>query len=135
MQEQWIRWEPIGGLAGKYSVDTMNLGEQGLIIGLSSLSNNTKKIEIKFEYTIDAYRYTNDSFSFKIAGDLTEKYGREFYGDWSFFKVTNSEYVKWISEKSHTYADEFTFEHFSIVGSDEIIDILSRYEPIVEFIK
>ena len=135
MQEEWIRWEPVDGLTGKYSVDTMSLGEQGLIIGLSSLSDNTKKIEIKFEYAIDAYRYTNDSFSFKIAGDLTEKYGREFYGDWSFFKVTNSEYIQWISEKSCTYADEFAFIHFSIVGSDEIVDVLSRYEPTVAFVE
>lgn len=134
MQEEWIKWEPVGGLKGKYSVNTMNLGEQGLIIVLSSLSNSAQKIEIKFEYAIDAYRYTNDSFSFKIAGYLAEKYGREFYGDWSFFRVTNSEYIKWISEKSCAYADEFAFIHFSIVGSDEIIDVLSRYEPSVEFI-
>jgi hypothetical protein len=64
---------------------------------------------------------------------LTEKYGREFYKNWSFFKVTNSEYVKWLSEKSCAYADEFSFTHFSIVGSDEIIDVLARYEPTVAF--
>jgi hypothetical protein len=73
MQEEWIQWEPIKDVSGKYSVDTMVLGEQGLIIGLSSQGDKTKKVEIRFEYTIDAYRYTNDSFNRKIWERILQK--------------------------------------------------------------
>lgn len=135
METEWIRWEPIDGLSGKYSVDSLIMGNDGLIIQLSSVNKDMKKVEIQFEYAIDAYRYTNDSFCFNTCANLAEKYGREFHSNWTFFKVEDSEYLQWLSEKSSTYAGEFSFTHFCIIGSDEMIDILARYEPTVKFVE
>ena len=135
MQEEWVRWEPIKDLSGKYSVDSVIMGEKSLTIGLSSECNPTKKVEVRFEYAVDAYRYTNDSFCLKVCTDLVAKYGKEFHGNWSFFKVDHSEYFHWLSGKSCAYADEFPFTHFCIVGSDEIVDVLARYEPMVIFVE
>lgn len=132
--EEWIRWEPIKGLLGKYYIDSFGMSEEwDLVIQLSD-HNNSKKIEIRFNGCIDAYRYTNDSFVFKVPSDLSKKYGDEFYANWSFFKITNSEYLQWLSEKSYEYSQDFPFRHFCIIGGDEIIDILARYEPEVKII-
>ncbi len=128
--EEWIRWEPIKDLSGKYYIDSLAISERGLIIQLSD-HDKVKKIEILFDSAIDGYRYTNESFCFKIFGDLSQKYGTEFYKDFSFFKITNSEYLKWLSEKSRTWSDQFPFVHFCILGGDEVIDVLARYEPEV----
>lgn len=132
--EKWIRWEPLKDLSGKYYLDSFVWPEEGLIIELSN-ENKGKKIQILFDGSIDAFRYTNESFCFKIFGDLSKQYGDDFYKNFSFFKVTNSEYLKWLSEKSLTWSNQFPFMHFCILGGDEVIDILARYEPIVKFIE
>lgn len=131
--EEWTRWEPIKDILGKYFVDSLILSDNGLAIQLSDWDKE-KKIEIIFDGCIDAYRYTNDSFSFKIPAGLSEKYGGEFYKNWSFFKITNSEYLAWLSEKSYEYSNDFPFIHFCIIGGDEIVDVLARYEPDVKII-
>lgn len=134
MQESWIQWRPLDNLSGKYNLDSLMHIEEGLVLRLS-LGVDCKKLEIRFEHQIDAYRYTNDSFCFKVCGDLTKKYGLEFYAEWSFFTITNSDYLQWVSKNSQGYADAFSFIHFCIVGADEIVDVLARYEPIVRFIE
>jgi len=130
--EEWKRWQPFEKMSGKFYVDTLMMLEEGLII---KLSKGEQKIEIVFDGCIDAYRYIKDSFSFKIPSDLKKKYGIDFYGDCSFFKVTNSEYLAWLSEKSCEYSKDFPFMHFCIVGGDEIVDVLVRYEPEIKFIE
>jgi hypothetical protein len=128
--EKWIKWEPTKDLSGKYHVISITWPEDGIIIKLSDV-NNTKKIEIKFEYFVDAYRYTHESFCFKIFSDLSNKYGTEFYKEWSFFKINNSKYVEWVIEKSY----DSNFIHFSIIGNYEIIDIIAGYDPEIKVIK
>ena len=131
--EEWSRWEPIKGVSGKFFVDVLTMTEDGLLIKLSNWKNSDK-IEIAFNGLIDAYRYTNDSFCFKIPSELSKRYPDDFYSNWTFFKVTHSDYLKWLSEKSATWSNEFDFVHFCIIGGDEIVDILARYEPDVKII-
>lgn len=130
--EKWNRWQPLETMVGKYYVDFLILSENALII---KLSNGEQKIEIIFDESIDAFRYTDESFYFKIFGDLSERYGDDFYVGWSFFKVTNSDYLKWLSEQSCSLTNEFSFIHFCIFGGDKVIDVLARYEPKVKFIE
>ncbi len=132
--EEWTRWEPINGLSGKYYLDYFSWSEKGFIVELIS-ERKKERIQILFDEYIDAYRYTNESFYFKLAGDLSDKYGDDFYGNWSFFKVTNSEYLKWLSEKSCTLSDQMHFVHFCILGGDEVIDIINNDEPKVKIIE
>jgi len=128
--EEWIRWEPVNDLSGKYYLDSWSWPEEGLLIGLSN-EKKAKKIQILFAGTIGSFRYINESFCFKICGNLSEKYGDEFYKNWSFFKIENSEYLKLMSDSSHGWADRFHFKHFCIVGGDEIIDIVVNSDPEV----
>ncbi|MFA5998755.1 MAG: hypothetical protein WC747_01920 [Candidatus Babeliales bacterium] len=133
-REKWTRWEPINGLSGKYYLDYFAWSEKGFVVELIS-GKKEKRIQILFDDYIDSFRYTNESFCFKIFGDLSDQYGDDFYGDWSFFKVTNSEYLKWLSDKSRTWSDQIQFIHFCILGGDEVIDIVTNYEPKVRFIE
>ena len=36
-----------------------------------------------------------------------------------------------MTKQSCTWSDQFPFVHFCILGGDEIIDVLARYEPKV----
>lgn len=134
MTEVWERWNPLEGIAGKYDVDYILDGKNGFIIRLYS-DKDTKKIDILFEHYADAYKHTNESFWFKTCGDLSAKYGGDFYADWAFFKVKNSEYLAWLSEKSATWSDQFPFMHFCMMGTDSVVEVLARYEPTVTFVE
>ncbi len=131
--EEWIRWQPLKNVSGKYYLESVIWSERGVIIVLSD-ELNLQKIEIQFENFVDAYRSTNESFYSVTFSDLSSRYGADFYKEWSFFKIQNSEYVQWLSKKSATWADEFLFIHFCILGGDEIVEIVARYEPTVKIV-
>jgi hypothetical protein len=131
MQEEWIRWKPIEGLAEKYDIDYILDGTSGLIIRLYDDKNPTKKIDVIFEQYADSYRHTKESFRSKLIHSLDDKYGNSFYAKGTFFKVTGSEYIKWLSEASSTYSEMFPLTHFSILGVDSVVDVIARYEPTV----
>ena len=132
--ETWVRWELNRALMKKYYLDNVSWPDKGLLITLRA-DNNEQVIEIFFNDSIDAFRYTNESFCFKIFENLTKQYGDDFYKNWSFFKVQNSEYLQWLSNKSHGWSDSFSFTHFCILGGDEIVDIVTNYEPEVKVVK
>lgn len=132
MKEQWERWEPISGLANKYYIDSIIDEARGFKVILSESDDETKKILVLFEDSIDAYRNTDESFRLKIIHDLDQKYGTDFYGDWTFFKVTNSTYIQWLSEQSYGTSDYQSFVHFSFITADSILDVITNYEPKVE---
>ncbi len=58
-----------------------------------------------------------------------------FLNGWTFFKVDNSNYVKWLSEQSHGISNHLSCtQHFSILGVDCVFDIIAGYEPKVGLI-
>ena len=130
--EEWIRWEPIKNLSGKYYLDNLIHSADEFIV---KLSDDKQKVELYSKLFIDAYRYTNKNYQLKVSKKLSEKYGNNFYQNWTFFKVNNSEYLAWISKKSGTWSDYIGLQHYCILGSDEIIDVLALSEPIVKIIE
>ena len=131
--EKWTRWEPINGLSGSYYHDSFLWSEKGFIIELIN-EGQGKRVQILFDNYVDAFRYTNESFYLKIFDNSSQENDTDFYANWSFFKIANSEYLAWLSEKSCTWSDRFNFIHFCIVGGDEVIDIVTNYEPKVTII-
>lgn len=131
MQEEWIRWEFAQDIEGKYDIETLISNIDGLFLKLRS-PDNPRKIELVFTPYADAYRDTNESFIFILPGELEQKYGRKFFANWTFFKVANSEYLSWLSNRSQGYSEEFDFVHYCLLGDDSVIDIISRYEPHIK---
>lgn len=130
--EEWVHWKPVQDISGRYYIDFFGMvGEEwDFVIKLSNF-DNTQQVEIKFGGVVTSYRYTNESYCFGVFGELSRKYGDGFYSKWSFFKINNSDYVKWIINKSY----DSGFIHFCIVGGDEMLDIVACYEPEVKVIK
>ena len=64
---------------------------------------------------------------------LSEHYGDSFYGTWTFFKVSNSEYLRWLSNQSFETMNS-TFMHFTFVTGNSILDVICTYEPKVKFV-
>ena len=134
MTEKWTRWEPIQGLSEKYYIDSVMDTVDGFTIFLSDAKDEEKKVKVFFKDSVDVYRSANESFRYQLIVELKEKYGSDFYGDWTFFKVENSSYVQWLLEQSAGIADGIMFTHFSFIASDSVLDILDPVEPKVELI-
>ncbi len=131
--EEWTRWEPVAGIHERFFIENFQMSYNGIHIKLCS-ENENKKIEILFFNGADAYRCTNESWCFDIFAVLKKKHGANFYADWSFFKIENSNYVQSLSATSAGVSEHTSFYHFCIVGNDEVIDVLATYQPQVRIL-
>jgi len=130
--EKWFKWDPgINGLSGKYHlsrlVDKMNT----IDVYLSHKTTN-QKIKATFNHTW-AHRNTYETFRMFLISDLFDLYGDKFYVEWSFFRVENSSYMKWLSVESAGLSDNLT--HFVVMGIDFIVDIVAYEEPKIKIYK
>ena len=134
--EKWTRWEPEKNLAPKYYIESITDRIEDKFNMILSDSKTKKKVLISFPHGIEAFRSTSESFILLTIDTLDKTYGTDFYGDWTFFKVEDSEYLKWISSQTYNIYDEskFPFIHFCFLGIDSMIDIITTYEPTITFL-
>lgn len=134
MQEKWIRWEPIIGLSKKYHSKLIsNSHSRGFVIKLANEID--KKISIKFPGSVISYRITNESYIFDTLTFLESHYDKNFYAEWTFFKIENSEYLEWIKKQSYGAYDDLKLKHLCILADDLRFDFITSYEPEVKYIK
>jgi len=121
MQE---KWEPINGLNGEYNIDNIELTDKGgLRITFSEYHNIGKKVLVSFEHGVLAH---NEHIRKLVINDSSKK--------WTFFKKTDSSYLKWLSEQSFGLSDFYKVTHYSFIAENIILDVVNTYEPIVVFI-
>lgn len=129
MEEVWEIWEVGNDLITKYYIESVADNIEGFRIVLSDATDESKKVEILFEDSVHAYRSTDESFRQRTINKLDEHYGTEFYRNSTFFMVTNSEYIQWLSLQSYGIADSESVYHFSILAIDSVVDVIAAYEP------
>ena len=134
MIERWIRWEPIKGLSKKYYIESITDNIRGFKIILSDSNDENKKLQITFGNSVDSYKSTYESFQQKMLFDLEQKYGPDFFTEWTYFKVLNSEYLAYLSQQSYGITDSLSLMHFSFISMEFIVDIIASSEPKVKFI-
>ena len=134
MNEQWIRWEPITGSEGKYYVYKVYNKINELEIVVIHEKNKEKKLRLLFEDKICSYSDTNETLTLQILSNVKEKHGPNFYGDWNFFIVENSEYIKRLSIQSRGSIDAYHPKHFVLMNSDSITDVISCSAPKASWI-
>jgi hypothetical protein len=135
MIEQWTKWEPIQGLASKCFKEIISDSLKGFKIVLSDVHNKKKKIVITIECLQHSYKVTNVRYKTQLFRSLENQYGKDFFDKWVFFKVTNSQYLKLLSVESHTISDDRKLQHFAIICSNVVIDIIDGFDPSVELIE
>lgn len=132
--ELWTRWD-LGNLSvqGNYYVSTFRYEDDGFKVILEQ-ENTDQIIEILFPYEVSAVRITDEGLRLKLYNDLSVKYGDDFYIKWAFFKVAQSDYLKWLAIQSHAISSYCEVEHFVIKGLDCMIDVITRRHPEIKVI-
>jgi hypothetical protein len=129
MAEQWVRWEPIKGLSNKYFIEYLSADYERLDLILSDAYKIKNNVRIVYAFYPGLHQRVNKKFKEQRLELLHARYGKEFFDTWTFFKVNNSEYSKWLSEQSDTISDSYQLRHFAFVCANSIVDVFSSYEP------
>ena len=128
---EWIKWEPIEGLAKKYLLEDVTSNINGLKIKLLDHNNQNSGVSIFFKDSVWAYRMVDEGFMLLTTNQLYNRYNTSFYTEWCFFKVKNSDYLNWMALQSFNMSNNLNLQHFSILLLDDYIDIIAGYEPEV----
>ena len=131
MQESWAHWMPLENLSKKYYIESITNNREGFTVLLADAIGESEKIKIVFENGVNAFRNTDETFKLSTISWLDEKYGGKFYAEWTFFRVENSEYLKFLCEQSGGISDFYDVKQYSIITDEEILDIAATYEPVV----
>ncbi|MFC1895034.1 hypothetical protein ACFLYH_03740 [Candidatus Dependentiae bacterium] len=127
----------MSNLNKRYNIKSIIDSIDGFEIILST--NNSKDIRVKFNDNIDAYRCVEEGLTLNLLNTLKKQYGKNFYTQWNFFKVENSEYIKWLANDYGGFDDEYAkligLKHYVFIDDNNILDVIARYEPKVEFIE
>ena len=129
---KWARWSPIEGLDQEYDIESISdSSEEGFKILLSSDEN--KMLQIIFENSVHSYQYTSETLRMVQTAELGNEYDSFFYG-WTFFRVTNSRYLRWLSKQREETNKTKPLMHFCIITMNDVVDIAATYNPKVKFI-
>lgn len=134
MKEQWIKWEPVEGLAAYRDLEIIAEDSTRLKIVLYHCEDDTKTLQVTFDKSIDAYRSTNESYLFNTMGYIEKSCGQPLFRAWTIFKVANSNYLKTFLNLSSDIKNTAPFIHFSFLTTEEFIDVIATYEPTFKFI-
>lgn len=134
INEQWIKWEPIKNLAPKYYIESITDSREGFSILLFDANNREKKVLVSFPNSVESYRSIDESFVLNSLYKLNQNYGRDFYGDWTFFIIENSEYLDWLSTESYKISEKYKLIHYCLLSADSRFDIINNVAPEVTHI-
>ena len=134
MQEKWSQWKPLENVANEYYIKSITITGKEFVILLEDARTDSPQVSISYPTFINNFRSNEEAFRLLTISYLKEKYGVKFYSEWTFFKIENSQYLKWISEQSYGISDGCKLNHFCILTDDEFFDFVSSSEPKVEFI-
>jgi len=126
MNEIWTQWKSVENLAQQYEIDSVVDTMDSFKIVLSEMDNPQKRLEVCFDSGVDAYRLTDESYWLNSLNKLDKKYGVDFYGYWTFFKVENSAYLSWLSKESFEISDSRAFVHFAFLAVNSILEVIAH---------
>jgi hypothetical protein len=127
-QEKIIKWEPIQDLSKEYYIELITDDLNIFCINMLEVKNPKNGIKVIFKDSVEAYRSTDESFRSKLFFDL-DKICENDVDSWTFFKVINSEYLKWLSSQSYGWIDSFNCIHFLFITYDFVLDVVANCEP------
>ena len=134
-KETWHKWLPEAqNLSKKYVITLIEdiIGEFNIYL---YDEKSDKKIRVNFYESTDIFRRTNIGFRSTELKQISDEQGEAFFSDWTFFKISNSEYVRELFEESCGMLNAAHCIHFVIVGDNCIVDVITDHEPKIEFIE
>lgn len=81
-------------------------------------------------------RNTIEGLRMRTWGNVQLKYNdKSIFRNSFFFEVKKSDLVKWCVRESCGFYEEHQLKHYCIITSEELIDIIASFEPILRILK
>lgn len=129
-QEDWIKIRSHNLPKGEFLVTSLVQDAMGTKI---KLDNEEYIVEILFDGIPALLRSAVEGLRLATCIDVQLKYDDDFYFREEFFyEVKNSKLVKWCVEESCGSYSASELRHYCIVTSEELIDIVSTFEPTIK---
>lgn len=97
------------------------------------LNNDEHIVDLFFDGIPVLLRSAIEEIRMRTWGSVQSKYNdRYIFRKSFFFEVRNSELVKWCVEEGCGFYEEHQLKHYCIVTSEEMIDIVSTFEPEIK---
>lgn len=131
--EEWIKIEKSDIPEGEYIVTNFVQDLAGTKI---LLDDGEHSIGIFFDGIPVLVRNTIEGCRMRTWGNVQLKYNdKSFFRKSFFFEVKKSDLVKWCIRESCGFYEEHQLRHYCIITSEELIDIISTFEPILRILK
>jgi hypothetical protein len=126
MENIYKNWEPLKNIPRKLCCEGIHDDYEGFRILLRE-NNYSSVLRILFD-AVRSYKWSDESDLLKTVASINDA-GRS-----SLFIVDNSSWVKWFHEETYDIYKDSDIKHFAIYTSDDCIDVLSEFEPKVEWL-
>ena len=124
---RYIKWVPIDSIPNRMYCEAIHDDYEGFRILLKGENSRSKTLRMFFE-SILAYRNVDEGYMLRTLESIKD---REIF---PLYTVHNSIWLRWFHEESYNIVSNKMITHYSIVTPNDIIDILSEFEPIVEWL-
>jgi len=129
MQEEWVKIGVDLIPKGRFIVTSLVQDADGVKI---ALDDEKTSVEIFFDGIPSMLRSSTEGIRMRTWGEVQTKYkDKSFFRNWFLFMVRKSSLTKWVTEESCNYYDTVELRHFCIVTSEELIDIIASFDPVI----
>ncbi len=126
-KDQYEKWIPLEKIPPRLYCEGLHDDYEGFRILLKGDDPNSSILRITFDATL-AYRNIDE-------GDLLRTIqARPDIGHFSLFTVECSTWLKWFHSESCEIHDGENIVHYAIYAANDCIDVLSAFEPSVEWL-
>lgn len=127
MDDIYKNWEPLKDIPRILYCEGIHDDYEGFRILLTGEDERSPMLRIKF----DAVRFYKNSDE----GDLLRTIASiNNPGRSSLFLVENSSWIKWFHEETCDIHKNKNFKHFAIYTPNDCIDVISEFDPTVEWL-
>ena len=129
-QEQWLKWNPSKLPEGDYTVISFTQDLEGTKI---ILENEKNIVKVFFDGIILLARISDEGMRIQTVGEiLYKKCDDYFFRGWFLYRIENSKLSDWVTEESGGIYNSSELIHICIVTDENVIDIISTFEPEIE---
>ncbi|MCM1259108.1 MAG: hypothetical protein NC307_14830 [Roseburia sp.] len=130
--EEWIKIKKYGVPDGEFMITSFVQDIEGVKI---VLEDDKCIVKILFDGIPVLLRNTVEGLRMRTWGEVQSKYQDKNFFRYNFlYKVENSDLINWCVEESCGFYENNQLMHFCIVTSEEMIDIISTFEPVIEVV-
>ena len=130
--EKWILWNPLNipnCQAFSVEITQEDSGTNFLV------ECENQFISLLFEGFIPIYVYSDEGIRMATYMPVQDKNNDKYYfTKWFLYKIEDSDFMKWAIQESCGFYEKNELQHFCIVTSTEVVDILSFVEPTIKVI-